>query len=102
MRALQRDTRSTLTDFGEVVRDEVGLLEGSRQLDDLDNRQSGISGRPDVAGFSGFAHTFDLRASHLAARATLACAVERRESRGAHDRSDYCPDMDTALQVNLA
>jgi succinate dehydrogenase / fumarate reductase flavoprotein subunit len=55
---------------------------------------------PDVSGFSGLAHAFDLRASLLAARATLACALERRESRGAHNRSDY-PDMDAALQVNM-
>jgi succinate dehydrogenase / fumarate reductase flavoprotein subunit len=100
VRALQRDIRNIMTDFGGVVRDEAGLLEGLRQLDELDDRQSRIGVHPDVAGFSGLAHAFDLRASLLAARATLACALERRESRGAHNRSDY-PDMDPALQVNL-
>ena len=100
VRALQRDIRNTMTDFGGVVRDEAGLLEGLGQLDDLDDRQTRIGVHPDVAGFSGLAHAFDLRASLMAARATLACALERRESRGAHNRSDY-PDMDPALQVNL-
>ncbi len=100
VRALQRDIRNTMTDFGGVVRDETGLLEGLRQLDVLDERQSRIGVHPDVAGFSGLGHAFDLRASLMAARATLACALERRESRGAHNRSDY-PDMDPALQVNL-
>ncbi|TFD32625.1 FAD-binding protein [Cryobacterium sp. TMT1-19] len=100
VRALQRDIRNTMTDFGGVVRHEAGLLEGLRQLDDLDDRQSRIGVHPDVAGFSGLAHAFDLRASLMAARATLACALERRESRGAHNRSDY-PHMDSALQVNL-
>jgi succinate dehydrogenase / fumarate reductase flavoprotein subunit len=100
VRALQRDIRDTMTDFGGVVRDEGGLLEGLRQLDVLDDRQTRIGVHPDVAGFSGLAHAFDLRASLMAARATLACALERRESRGAHNRSDY-PDMDPALQVNM-
>ena len=36
----------------------------------------------------------------VSARATLACAIERRETRGAHNRSDY-PDLDPAFQVNL-
>jgi len=100
VRALQREIRNIMTDFGGVVRDEAGLLEGLRRLDELDDRQSRIGVHPDVAGFSGLAHAFDLRASLMAARATLACALERRESRGAHNRSDY-PDMDPALQVNL-
>ncbi len=100
VRALQRDIRNIMTDFGGVVRDEAGLMEGLRQLDDLDDRQTRIGVHPDVAGFSGLAHAFDLRASLMAARATLDCALERRESRGAHNRSDY-PGMDPALQVNL-
>ena len=36
----------------------------------------------------------------IAARATLRAALERRETRGAHNRSDY-PDLDPDLQVNL-
>lgn len=100
VRALQRDLRNIMTDYGGVVRDEAGLLEGLRQLDELDDRQTRIGVHPDLAGFSGLAHAFDLRASLMAGRATLDCALERRESRGAHNRSDY-PDTDPALQVNL-
>jgi succinate dehydrogenase / fumarate reductase flavoprotein subunit len=36
----------------------------------------------------------------MAARATLEAALERGESSGCHNRSDY-PDMDESLQVNL-
>ena len=100
VRALQRDLRNIMTDYGGVVRDEAGLLEGLRQLDELDDRQTRVGVHPDMAGYSGLAHAFDLRASLMAARATLACALERRESRGAHNRSDY-PDTDPNLQVNL-
>ncbi len=38
--------------------------------------------------------------SLLAARATLECALERRETRGAHNRADF-PEQDPALRVNL-
>ena len=56
--------------------------------------------RPDIAGFDDLAHAFDLRGSLLAARATLECALERRETRGAHNRADF-PDRDPELAVNL-
>jgi len=56
--------------------------------------------RPDIAGFDDLAHAFDLKGSVLAARATLDCALERRETRGAHNRSDF-PDQDPDLTVNL-
>jgi succinate dehydrogenase / fumarate reductase flavoprotein subunit len=36
----------------------------------------------------------------LAARATLEAALERRETRGCHNRSDY-PDIDEVQQENL-
>lgn len=55
---------------------------------------------PDIAGFADLSHAFDLKASVLAARATLECALERRETRGCHNRSDY-PEQDENLQVNL-
>jgi succinate dehydrogenase / fumarate reductase flavoprotein subunit len=56
--------------------------------------------RPDLAGFADLGHAFDLRGSLLAARATLACALERRETRGAHNRSDF-PALDPSLTLNL-
>ena len=55
---------------------------------------------PDIASFRDLAHAFDLKASAVAARATLEAALERRESRGCHNRSDY-PLIDPTLQVNL-
>ena len=55
---------------------------------------------PDIAGFQDLAHAFDLKSSALAARATLDAALERRETRGCHNRSDY-PDLDESLRVNL-
>ncbi len=100
VRALQRAIRDTMTEHAGVVRDEAGLLQGLAELDAIDARMAGIGVHPDVAGFHDLAHAFDLKASVLAARATLRAALERRETRGCHNRSDF-PDLDPELQVNL-
>jgi succinate dehydrogenase / fumarate reductase flavoprotein subunit len=45
-------------------------------------------------------HVLDLRAGLRTAEATLRCALERRESRGAHTRSDF-PNLDPGLERNF-
>jgi succinate dehydrogenase / fumarate reductase flavoprotein subunit len=100
VRALQRAIRNTMTEHAGVVRDEAGLLAGLAELDAIEARIANVGIHPDIAGFQDLAHAFDLKSAALAARATLQAALERRETRGAHNRSDY-PDLDPALQVNL-
>lgn len=100
VRALQRAVRNTMTEHAGVVRDEEGLLEGLRELDAIEERMKQVGIHPDIAGFQDLAHAFDLKASAIAARATLEAARERRETRGCHNRSDF-PDTDPTLQVNL-
>jgi succinate dehydrogenase / fumarate reductase flavoprotein subunit len=82
------------------VREENGLLAGLAELDAIETRISNVSVHPDVAGFHDLAHAFDLKASALAARATLEVALERRETRGCHNRADY-PHLDETLRVNF-
>ncbi|QQM46444.1 L-aspartate oxidase [Streptomyces liliifuscus] len=100
VRALQRAIRNTMTEHAGVVRDEEGLRAGLAELAEIDARMENVGVHPDIAGFQDLAHAFDLKSAALAARATLEAAIERRETRGCHNRSDY-PDMDPALQVNL-
>lgn len=100
VRALQRAIRNTMTEYAGVVRDEEGLAAGLAELDRIEKRMDDVGVHPDIAGFQDLAHAFDLKASALAARATLESARERRETRGSHNRSDY-PDLDPELQVNL-
>jgi succinate dehydrogenase / fumarate reductase flavoprotein subunit len=100
VRALQRAIRNTMTEHAGVVRDEAGLLAGLAELDTIEARIADIGIHPDIAGFQDLAHAFDLKSAAMAARATLEAALERRESRGCHNRSDY-PEIDPALQVNL-
>jgi succinate dehydrogenase / fumarate reductase flavoprotein subunit len=100
VRPLQRALRDMMTEHAGVVRDEHGLLAGLAELDAIEARIANVSVHPDLAGFSDLAHAFDLKASALAARATLEAALERRETRGCHNRSDY-PRMDETLRVSF-
>ncbi|WP_063008548.1 L-aspartate oxidase [Nocardia kruczakiae] len=100
VRALQRALRNTMTEHAGVVRDETGLQQGLSELEEVRERSASIGVHPDAAGFQDLAHAFDLKSSILAARATLDAALERRETRGCHNRSDY-PNLDPALRVNL-
>mgnify|MGYP002737768020 CR=1 FL=1 len=100
VRALQRAIRDMMTDCAGVVRSEEGLQQGLARLDEIEARTENVGIHPDIAGFQDLAHAYDLKSSALAARATLEAALERRETRGCHNRSDY-PDMDPDMQVNL-
>ena len=100
VRALQREVRNLMTEHAGVVRDEAGLQAGLDKLANIEERMANVGIHPDIAGFADLSHAFDLRSSVLAARATIECALERRETRGCHNRSDY-PEQDPALQVNL-
>ena len=100
VRALQRAVRNLMTEYAGVVRDDSGLRAGLAALDEIEERMTDVGVHPDIAGFQDLAHAFDLRSAVLAARATMECALERRESRGCHNRSDY-PSLDPNLQVNL-
>jgi succinate dehydrogenase / fumarate reductase flavoprotein subunit len=99
-RPLQRAVRDLMSEHAGVVRSEDGLAQGLRKLEEVAGRMGAMEVRPDIAGFDDLVHAFDLRGSVLAARATLECALERRETRGAHNRADY-PRRDPELTANL-
>jgi succinate dehydrogenase / fumarate reductase flavoprotein subunit len=99
-RPLQRALRDLMSECCGVVRSEEGLREGLARLAELRSRLGSLEVRPDIAGYADLAHAFDLQASLLAAQATLESALERRETRGAHNRADF-PEQDPLLRVNL-
>jgi succinate dehydrogenase / fumarate reductase, flavoprotein subunit len=99
-RPLQRAIRDLMSECGGVVRSEEGLREGLSRLEGIAERARAIEVRPDIAGYADLAHAFDLTGSLLAARATLECALQRRETRGAHIRADF-PEQDPALLASF-
>jgi succinate dehydrogenase / fumarate reductase, flavoprotein subunit len=99
-RPLQRALRDTMWAGCGVVRTEDRLNDALARIRELAVATADLDVRPSAEGFTDLAHALDLRASLVAAEATILGALARRESRGAHQRADY-PDLDLALSVNL-
>ncbi len=99
-RSIQRALRDTMWEHASVIRSAEGLNEGARKLDEIEARGREVEIRPDIAGFDDLAHAYDLRSMLLASRATIAGALERRETRGAHNRSDF-PDEEPEFALSL-
>jgi succinate dehydrogenase / fumarate reductase, flavoprotein subunit len=99
-RPLQRRLRDLMWEHCGVVRSERGLTEGLRELGEVREAAVDVDVRPGAEGWSDLAHALDLRAGLTVAEATLRCALERRESRGAQQRVDF-PELDPELGVNL-
>jgi succinate dehydrogenase / fumarate reductase, flavoprotein subunit len=99
-RPLQRALRDNMWECCGVVRDQAGLRRGLERVADLGELAREVDVRPTSEGFADLAHALDLRASLVAAEATLLGALARRESRGAHQRRDF-PKLGPDLRVNF-
>lgn len=100
LRPLQRDLRDAMWEFCGVVRDEQRLHQGLEKIKALQSLAARADVRPSAEGFLDLAIACDLRAALVSAEATLLAAIERRESRGAHQRQDH-PESDPDLLVNF-
>ena len=82
-----------------VVRNEGLLQKGLKKLEELKSRAENLDIRVDTYSADELVMGFNLKASICAAEATLLSAIERRESRGSHQRSDY-PAISSEQSVN--
>ena len=96
---LQAEIQETMTKFAPIVREATGLQAGLEQLLDLRKRVEtcGTGGGVSLAFNPGWHTATDLRSMLVNAEALLRSAIERKESRGAHARSDF-PKTDEALE----
>jgi succinate dehydrogenase / fumarate reductase, flavoprotein subunit len=99
-RSIQREIRDLMWDHCGVVREEDELDRGLARLAQLRDNLDRIDVRPSDEGWADLVLALDVRAMLDTAEATLRCAVERRETRGAHIRSDF-PDLDPDLTKNF-
>ena len=100
VRPLQRTLRNTMWENCGVVRSEERLKNGLEQIAKIKTVLDDIDVRPSSEGYKDLAIALDLRASLVVAEATILSAMQRRESRGAHQRYDY-PNLDPMLKVNF-
>lgn len=100
-RPLQRAVRDTMWQNCGVVRSGEKLEQGLARLGEIKEAAKAVDVRPSAEGYTDLALALDLWGSLVSAETTIRCAIERRESRGSHQRSDY-PDIDNAFLVNHA
>ena len=98
-RPLQRQLRDIMWEYCGVVREESKLKEGLKKINDIKEVIPHIDVRPDSEGYEDLVLILDLEASLLSAEATIISALNRKESRGAHQRTDY-EDLDDNLKSN--
>jgi succinate dehydrogenase / fumarate reductase, flavoprotein subunit len=98
VRVSQRELRNTMWDHVGVLRDEQGLDRGIERLRDLHANLPNLDVHPDSQGYQDLAAALDLRGSVITAMGTAMAARERRETRGAQQRSDY-PERDDEHQL---
>ena len=99
-RPLQRTLRNIMWENGGVVKNEEKLKEGLKKIEDLKEASKNLDVRPDSEGYQDLMLAFDLEASIVSSEATLLSALNRRESRGAHQREDF-PEIVKDENVNI-
>jgi succinate dehydrogenase / fumarate reductase, flavoprotein subunit len=97
-RPLQREIRDTLWEHCGVVRDGDGLNEALRRIGEVEARLPRLDVRADLAGYKDLALACDLHDMTLCASATILGALERRETRGCHNRADF-PEADEPANI---
>ena len=99
-RPLQRELRNIMWENCGVVRSGDKLEEGLQKITKLKNALKNLDVRPDSEGFEDLMLAFDLEGSIMSAEATILGAIARKESRGAHQRSDF-QEIDKSFDANF-
>jgi succinate dehydrogenase / fumarate reductase flavoprotein subunit len=101
--AIYSDLQDVMTHHAPIIREEAGLRAGLEKVLELKERAKACTAAgPNGQTFNpGWHAALCLPSMLLNAEAIIRCAIERRESRGAHARSDY-PELSNEMgRVNF-
>jgi succinate dehydrogenase / fumarate reductase flavoprotein subunit len=100
---LQGELQDLMSTHAPIVRDEPTLEAGLEKFKELQNRAltCGAGGSATMAFNPGWHTAHDLQSMLVNAEALLRSAVARKESRGAHARSDFPKTDDQLGRVNF-
>jgi succinate dehydrogenase / fumarate reductase flavoprotein subunit len=99
-RALQRAVRNVMWEHCGVVREASDMEQALGTLDGVREALPSVDVRPSEEGWGDLANLLDVHAMLGTAEATLRGAIARKETRGAHNRSDF-PELDPKMDVNF-
>ena len=99
---VQGEIQDVMSKHAPIVRDGPGLEEGLEKIQELWARwrTCGTGGSNTLAFNPGWHTAHDVRSLLVNAEALVRSALERKESRGAHARSDYPKTDDQLASVN--
>jgi len=100
---LMVEIQDLMTEHAPIVREETGLTAGLEKIGSLRERAlvCGTGGNNSLAFNPGWHTAYDLRSLLVNAEALLRSGLMRRESRGAHARSDFPRPDDQLAAVNF-
>ena len=100
---LQAEIQDVMTAHAPIVREAAGLQAGLEKILDLEVRAAkcGTGGSSTLAFNPGWHTAHDLASMLVNAEALLRSALDRKESRGAHARSDYAETDEQLAAVNF-
>ncbi len=100
VRPLQNELRLIMWKYCGVIKNKELLSEGLEKIKQLKIKSQEVDVRIDEYNCEDLALVFDLQSSLISAEATVISAIERNESRGAHQRSDF-PEIDSTCEFNI-
>ena len=99
VRPLQHELRLIMWKHCGVIKNEKLLSKGLSKIEKIITKLENIDVRIDKHNCQDLALVFDLQSSLISAKATILSALERNESRGAHQRSDF-PILENSFKFN--
>ena len=99
IRPLQHELRLIMWKYCGVIKNKILLEEGFKKIENLEFKLKDVDVRIDQHNCDDLALVFDLQSSLISAKATIISALERNESRGAHQRSDF-PEVNPSCEFN--
>ena len=99
VRPLQHELRLIMWKYCGVIKNEILLLEGLSKIESIEKKLHNIDIRIDKNNCQDLSLIFDLQSSLISAKSTILSSLERKESRGAHQRSDF-PKLNPNFKFN--
>ena len=83
-----------------VIKDHEKLKKGFNEICIIEDSLNKIDVRIEDGNYDDLINLFELKSSVISSKVTLLSAIERKESRGAHQRSDY-PKLSSSKNFNI-
>ena len=97
---LQNDLREIMWKYCGVVKNKDLLLIGLQKIRNIKSKLKNLDVRIDETSCKDLVFALDLESSLISSESTVLSAIEREESRGAHQRSDF-PKINREKNFNV-